>query len=765
MAHLLGDPGCMQSLRADLGDLQAAIADVSSRVGAVRFPSWKFPHKVSCDLDLPALLQRYSYTENDPEYNQYSHVMLLELVTDRLLLLLQSFTGYAENVLSERAVPPAQAVGPCMSAGLTVTRYWSSMLKLGASYQQLLAEKAGTKEMPTVPSAPHARKPKKQHPKHSLPDVLELRESTEAAKSTPLCPSPSARAPDSDASGSSLPRAACSTAESSRSIATQTAGSSLGPCDTCTSAQAGLRDIGKAITSICQSQNIPSALSKFQERVEETTATVTLSATDVSCWASEQGKDLSRISQHLQMLLQQVKPLKAELEESQKQKEELRKQVEDFSRLLQAQKEARAQQREEAERNLHVKNKEHLEAVARLERDKDDLRRGAALLEERFCALKEELAAKQAAVQELEVSKTTLLEEMSTMVARSRVLELEEKVQLLSSQQESLGQELSTTTTQLEKEKAKVESVLRHEESLQAKQRVLLQHLDSLDQEREELQASLGAAEEDKARLAEQLEESRERSGQQLRAQQELLDTLQREKLSLEQSVSELRANVSRLQELARELKERERLLVLYPELPGTASVPWLGQAPVQLATAPLGRQEGSCQPLRAGRQRQAELPLVPPGRRVLSAGTGSLTEEMEKQLQANSIRISVLAEQNARLGSALAKVKAAAEQGVLKLIPQTQPRPRVSPQCGGEAGGQDAGQPSCRGGRDCAEEARQGAPRGQLPKLLSVEPTGKAGPCLSLLGDGLVPVPPRYPRARGRACPHSLRRILVPRK
>ncbi|XP_068269024.1 coiled-coil domain-containing protein 157-like [Nyctibius grandis] len=449
--------------------------------------------------------------------------------------------------------------------------------------QEISEKKAGTKEMPTLPSTPQARKPKKQHPKHRLPDVLDLRASTEVAKSPPLCPSPSARAPDSDTSGSSLPRAACSTAESSRSIATRAAGSSLGPCDTCTCAQAGLRDIGKAMTSICHSQNIPSALSKFQERVEETTGTMTLSATDVSYRASEQSKDLSRISKQLQMLLQQVKPLKAELEESQKQKEELRKQVEDFSRLLQAQKEARAQQREEAERNLHVKNKEHLEAVARLQRDKNDLQRRAALLEERFCALKEELAAKQAAVQELG-----------------------------KDPQGSPSSHFSPPTP-----------LRSHGQSLQAKQRALLQHLNGLDQEREEVQASLGAAEEDKARLAEQLEESRERSGQQLQAQQELLDTLRREKLSLQQSVSELQANVSRLQEQARELKERERLLVLFPELPGSA------------------------------------------GRRVLFAGTGSLTEEMEKQLQANSIRTSVLEEQNTRLGSALAKLKATAEQGM----------------------------------------------------------------------------------------------------
>ncbi|NWZ50306.1 CC157 protein, partial [Haliaeetus albicilla] len=590
MAHLLGHPGCMESLRADLRDLQAAIADVSSRAGAVRFPSWKFPDKVSCDLDLTALLERYSYAENDPEFTQHSHVVLLELVIDRrLLLLLQSFTGYAENLLNKQAVPPAQTVGPCMSAGLTVRRYWCSMLKLGAFYQQLLAEKKTCrKEIPTLQCLPQAGKPGKEHLKHCLPDVLELRTSTEVAQSTSLCPSSSVCAPDSDASGSSLPRAARSMAESSRSIPTQTTGLSLEPCDTCVSAQASLREVGKAVTSICQSQNIPSALSRFQDTVEGTTGKMTLSATDVSYWASEQSKDLSRISKHLQMLLQQVNPLKSELEESERQKDKLRKQVEDFSQLLQVEKETQAQQRKEAEQSLEVKNKEYLEAVARLEQDKDDLRRGMVL-----CCVSSE------------VSKTTLLEEMrTTMVARSRVLELEEKVELLTSQRESLGQELSTTTTQLEKEKAKVESTLRHQESLQAKQRALLQQLDSLDREREELQASLGEAEEDKARLAEQLEESQEQSRQQLRAQQ-------------------LQANVSRLEKQARELKERERLLVFFPEL----HVP-------------------------------AEMQFE---------STGSLTMDMEKQLQANSIRISVLEQENVRLRSALAKVKAAAEQGVLK--------------------------------------------------------------------------------------------------
>ncbi|NWI07063.1 CC157 protein, partial [Tichodroma muraria] len=616
MAHLLGHRGCMESLRADLRDLQAAIADVCSRAGAVRFPSWKFPDKVSCDLDIPALLQRYRHSDNEPEFSQHAHVVLLELVIDRLLLLLQSFTGYAETVLSGRAVPPARGLGPCMSAGLTARTFWSTMLKLGAFCQQLRdEEKDSRSEIPTQqstpPSAPQAGKYQKEYVKCVLPDVLESGTAPEAAQSTSACPCPSVRVLGT--SGSSQPRAGPGRAQSTRSVPTQTPGSPLGSCDTCSSAQASLHEVGRAITSICQSQNIPSAVSKFQDVLKDSTGRRNLSATDMSYWASEQSKDLSRINKHLQGLLQQVNPVKAELEEMGKQKEKLQRQVEDFSRKLQAEKDTQAEQQRKAEQSLKAKDKEHSEAVARLEQDKDDLRRAPPSLSSpprsSSFSLLPSLGHSSCVFPEL--SKTTLLEEMrTTMVAQSQVLELEEKVQVLTGQRDRLDQELNATSMQLEKEKVRVESMFRHEESLQAKQRTLLQQLDSLDQEREELQASLGEAEEDKARLAEQLEQSQEQSGKQLQSQQASAGT-------------QLQANTSRLEEQAQELRERERLLVFFPDL----------HIPTEM---------------------QFE-------------SSGNLTEDMESQLQANNIRIKVLEQENAQLEALLAKVKAAAEQGMLK--------------------------------------------------------------------------------------------------
>ncbi|XP_063029022.1 coiled-coil domain-containing protein 157 [Melospiza melodia melodia] len=677
MAHLLGHRGCMESLRADLRDLQAAIADVCSRAGAVRFPSWKFPDKVSCELDIAVLLQRYRHSDSEPEFSQHAHVVLLELLIDRLLLLLQSFTGYAEALLSGRAVPAPRGPGPGMSAGLTARTFWSSMLKLGALCQQL-RDQVG--------------KCQQEHLKSILPEVLESGTASEDAQPSSVCPDPSAQ-----------PRAGPSPALSTRSVPTQTPGPPLGSCDSCSSAQASLHEVGRAITSICQSQNIPSALSKFQEVLEDGTGRRNLSAADMSYWASEQSKDLSRINKHLQGLLQQLNPVRAELEQMGKQKDKLQKQVEDFSRKLQAEKSIQAEQQKAAEQSLKAKEKEHSKAVARLEEEKDELRREAALLEEQLSALKEELAAKEVAVQELELSKTTLLEEVSTTrVAKSQVLELEEKVQVLTGQRDSLQQELSASRVQLEqelsasrvqleKEKVHVESLLRHEESLQAKQSTLLQQLDSLDRELQEMQASLGEAEEDKARLAEQLEQSQQQSGKQLQQQQELLDTLQQEKQSLEQSIVELQANTSQLQEQAQELRERERLLVFFPDL-----------------HTPTETQFES---------------------------SGNLTEDMKNQLQANKIRIEVLERENTQLEALLAKVKAAAEQGVLKLIPQAQ----LGSQLLRAASRQDSGRLSSGSSGDspglpgCTDKGWHRAASSQHSNKLRAEPSPQAKPCLSL--------------------------------
>ncbi|XP_019394813.1 PREDICTED: coiled-coil domain-containing protein 157 isoform X2 [Crocodylus porosus] len=526
MAQPAGGRTCVESLRRDVTDLQGAIADVCGRAGPARCRSWKFPDRLSCELDVVALLQRYDYVEGDAELTRRSHVALLELVIDRLLLLLQSFTGYAENLVNEQAVPPPQAVGPCMSVGLTVRKYWNSMLKLGALYQQSVSEnKSNRKEVSALKSTLQNLKIENKHLRSCSPVISELGTSFDCTQATTSCLSQNFSVPDY-INDLSRPRSAYSITRNNHSVHSQTIESSLVPCDSCASAQASLQEVSKAIMSICRNQNIPSSLCKFQKMIEETMFNKTLAAADMRYWASEQMKDLSRINKHLGMLMQLINPLKTELEESEKQKDELKKQVEDFARVLQQEKEIQEQQRQAAKQCLEKKNKENQEIMAKLEKDSENAKIGTALLEEWISSLKEELASQQATVKELELIKMSLLEEMRTkMVDKSQMLKLQEQVQVVTSQLESTSQELSKVTIQLDKEKAKVKSMLRHEESLQAKQRVLLQQLDSVDQECEELRTTLSEAEEDKAKLVEQLKEMQDKKQQvqhKLEAQQAL---------------------------------------------------------------------------------------------------------------------------------------------------------------------------------------------------------------------------------------------------
>ncbi|XP_011371625.1 coiled-coil domain-containing protein 157 isoform X1 [Pteropus vampyrus] len=590
MAHLLGSQACMDSLRKDLTDLQGAIVDVFSRAGPVRFPSWKFPDRVACDLDMVALLEHYDHVPGDPEFTQLSHAVLLELVIDRLLLLLQSCARYLENLGSEQTVPSARAAGPCMSVGLTVRRFWNSLLKLCVLYQQ----------------APHQRRANQGEIPTSKPTAK-----GEPAKSPEFVTAKFIKAP-SPMPGLQSP---ARTAENTRNVHSQTVETALVPCDACTSVQGSLREVGKVVISLCQSQNLPSSLGQFQQLVQDSMGLRPLPAATVGHWAAEQSKDLMRLSKH-------IGPLRTQLEEAEGQKDGLRKQVGELEQALQQERGERQRQAEEAQKCL-----------AKWEHDKQQLLTETSDLKMKVATLEGELKQQQESTQAMETKAQQLQEEAERRAeAERQVQQLEEQVQLLAGRLDGASQQIRWASTELDKEKARVDSMVRHQESLQAKQRALLQQLDSLDQEREELRGSLDEAEAQRAHVEEQLQrvQSEREQGQcQLRAQQELLQSLQGEKQGLEQATRDLQLTISELELELVELREQERLLVAFPDL-----------------------------------HRPVEAQIQ---------SSGNVTDDMERQVQANDIRIRVLQEENGRLRSMLSKIREVAQQGGLKLIPQDQ--------------------------------------------------------------------------------------------
>uniref|UniRef100_G3STR0 Coiled-coil domain containing 157 n=1 Tax=Loxodonta africana TaxID=9785 RepID=G3STR0_LOXAF len=613
MAHLLGSQACMDSLRKDLTDLQGAIVDVFSRAGPVHFPSWKFPDRMACDVDMVALLEHYDYVPSDPEFTQLSHVVLLELVIDRLLLLLQSCASYLENLSSEQTMPPGQASGPCMSVGLTVRRFWNTLLGVGMLYQQAAPQKrANQGETPT--SKPTAKGEPARSPEFVTAKFIK-----------PPSPMPglSQTCQESDTIPSRVSlQCPARTAENTRSVYSQTVETALVPCDACTSVQGSLQEVGKVVISLCQGQNLPSSLDQFQQLVQDSMGLRPLPAATVGRWVAEQSKDLMRISKHVGALAQLVGPLRAQLEEAEGQKDGLRKQVDELGQMLQQEQEVRRQQAEEAEQRL-----------VEWKCDKQQLLAETSDLKKKVAVLEGELKQKQESTQAIEVKAQQLQEEAELRVAAEKqVQQLEGQVQLLAGRLDGASQQIRWASTELDKEKARVDSMVRHQESLQAKQRALLQQLDSLDQEREELRGSLDEAEAQRAQVEEQLQslQSEREQGQcQLLAQQELLQSLQWEKQGLEQATTDLRLTISELERELLELKERERLLVAFPDLH---------------------------RPLEAQIQ-----------------SSGNVTDDMERQVQANSIRIRVLQEENGRLQAMLSKIQEAAQQGGLKLIPQDQ--------------------------------------------------------------------------------------------
>ncbi|XP_059976762.1 coiled-coil domain-containing protein 157 isoform X1 [Lagenorhynchus albirostris] len=613
MAHLLGSQACMDSLRRDLTDLQGTIVDVFSRAGPVHFPSWKFPDRMACDLDMVALLEHYDHVPGDPEFTQLSHAVLLELVIDRLLLLLQSCASYLENLSVEQTVPPARASRPCMSVGLTVRRFWNSLLRLVMLIRQVAPQKrANQGETPT--SKPTAKGEPARSPEFVTAKLIK-----------PTSPMPGL--PQTCQELDRLPvsislQCPARTAENTRSVHSQTMETALVPCDACTSVQGSLQEVGKMVISLCQSQNLPSSLGQFQHLVQDSMGLRPLPATTMGHWAAEQSKDLARLSKHMGALTQLVGPLRAQLEEAKGQKDRLRKQVGELEQALQQEQGAQRRQADEAEQRL-----------AQWERDRRQLLAETSDLKTKVSTLEGELKQQRESTRAVETKAQELQEEAEHRAeAERQVQQLEEQVQLLVGRLDGASQQIRWASTELDKEKVRVDSMVRHQESLQAKQRALLQQLDTLDQEREELRGSLAEAEAQRVHVEKQLQhvQSEREQGQcQLRAQQELLQSLQREKQGLEQATADLQLTISERERELVELRERERLLVAFPDL-----------------------------------HRPVEAQIQ---------SSGNVTDDMERQVQANDIRIRVLQEENRRLRSMLSKIREVAQQGALKLIPQDQ--------------------------------------------------------------------------------------------
>ncbi|KAF3851058.1 hypothetical protein F7725_012830 [Dissostichus mawsoni] len=249
------------------------------------------------------------------------------------------------------------------------------------------------------------------------------------------------------------------------------------------------------------------------------------------------------------------------------------------------------------------------ETEQRLQEEQRQLKRETLSMEESHSRLKEKEALRQDALQTLEFENNGLQEKVRALhIEQEACGKLQQRIQELESQ-------ICETQLRLDKENAKYQSACRQQESMQAKQKSLLEKVNALDEECEELQGQVGEREERQIVLHNQLlqmSEEKEQMQGQLAQQQDLCLELQGEKQTQETHAGELKNSVAELKEYVQALRERERLLVAFPELNPTA------------------------QP----------------------QSTGNVLLDMEQQLQANNIRINLLEQENLTLYTSLVKLR-----------------------------------------------------------------------------------------------------------
>ncbi|KAM9360694.1 coiled-coil domain-containing protein 157 [Symphorus nematophorus] len=603
MSELLGRQDCIESLRKDLVDLQGAILDVFSRTGPVRFSSWKFPDKLSCNLDMVALLEQYDFVDGEDASNQHSHIVLLELVIDRLLLLLQSLNTYVEQIRWSHRREQTPQRG-CLSVGLVVRNYWSNLVQfanLKGSHRDIKKQtKAKTFDCDETESVSSV-----SHQMSSRSDLCRrcssATSSTSSFMSLPvnLVPfSPTHNTP-------------CSPKSDSVSVGCQTFQSSLVPCDACHQVQSSLRKTGDALVELLQSEGLPSSLQPLLVAMEDTLELGHMTALDVAQWANEQLRDTRRLAKHVEDVRGTVQLLKGKLPTAETERDRFRSLLERTQREFKQEVEKHQANIVQLEFSLHKAQKSMKETEQRLQEEQQQLKRETLSLEESNSKLKEKVAAQQDTLRALESEKNVLQEKVETLhIEEEACCKLQQRIQQLERQ-------ISETQLCFDKEKAKYHSACRQQESMQAKQKLLLERVDALDEECEELQRQVGEGEVRQIDLLNQLQqmsEEKEHVQAQLTKQQDLCSELQKEKQTLETNVGELKHSVADLQECMQTLRERERLLVAFPELSP--------QAQAQPQT------------------------------------TGNVLSDMELQMQANSIRIKVLEKENMMLHSCLVKLR-----------------------------------------------------------------------------------------------------------
>ncbi|CAG5122628.1 unnamed protein product [Candidula unifasciata] len=584
MSYLLGNTVCMNSLAADVRDLQQVIVDVVSRVGPVPAKSWKFPDKKAGDLDIDDLLDLYNVNDDDdsddPEIKQVGHIALYELVIDRLIFMVQAMSAFckvhwtAGQQMTTQTANTEPKVGG--SVGLIVRDYWAQLSKLQTLYQQILSENK-VKSM-------KIKEVEEELSKYSAQDTKESDLTASDSKSSPSftqtdMPGTRGLVPPNNAGLALAGKTASAGLSSLSSISRdtnnkscQTFETAFVPCDSCDVIQRKLRESGEVIIKVCTDQGLPCSLRKFRNEVSHVDM---LSFNDICRWMVEQNKDIVRIGKQNEILQASIDPLRADVKVFEQRTKVAEEKAQTFEKNMKEEVDTRVHLRKQYEGKLKEQEQHYKELIEEEERQKRELKKNKESLEAEIIQVKLELEKHREILKDLETNYKTMEHELEEKRQdEERAVASAKEIADLKSKLADVTATLDSHSKTLAREQGKSRSASKHNEVV--------------------------------------------------------IKNLELEKLKMQKSMQETEKVIQSFEAELKEAKERERMIVEYPDLNGPVNPDLLG--------------------------------------------TGDVAVDMQNQVKANTIRIRLLEEQNQSLSQSIQKLSAlrsgSATKSSVKLVP-----------------------------------------------------------------------------------------------
>ncbi|CAF4638839.1 unnamed protein product [Rotaria sp. Silwood1] len=559
MAHLLGSKACIDSLRVDIDDLQSVIQDIIGKTGSIKCHSWKFPDKIATDIDINELLQRYQYGKNEVD-NQVSHIVLFEIIIDRLLLIIHGSWRYLHEMQTNILPNTADSSSTInqkssLSVGLVVKKYWNKLLHLYTVLQQ------------------HENERKRLNQNETKTTATTLSRSKTTLNIEKRC---------------------------------QTNETLMGPCQSCLKFQQCLRDHSDSLINLCHTYNLPSSLAQYR-----CTITDLFSLDNINHWSDCQTKDIDRLSKHLEYLNNTLNKTKSDLQLNENRCKKQDETNHRLQQLINDDKQSKKILQDLHDKKINDLKKQHEQQEYNLNEQIKLLTNQKIKIEQQLKEVNDLCIARGEQIEKLESSKNELKTLIQDRFKSDDVIKTLEQDRIrLQTELDLVKRDLEERNRELQKERTRIENMIRQEQNYQSKQKALSTSYEELTQEYELIKKQVIELEISRDEVERKLEtvQKQNRPSTDTNKVQSLMETNNH----LLQEMTILKSNIEQLYQQIQQMDEREQMLLQYPDLNG-----------------PMEHEQT----------------------------TNNIIIDMQNQMRTNEIRIDLLRKQNDSLKSSLEKL------------------------------------------------------------------------------------------------------------